>query len=144
MGIAKNKESPDVLKMYDIGFAEYFSTWEITNFHLKQHNPSLPFPELIWIKFHLQIVSWINPVSWMRLFCYWKCTPCYFFYSLWVCKPTLIKMQHIDTILLADKEKNVKKLTMRFWHVSSEWQASSQFQCFVLFELCCTESHALN
>lgn len=26
VGIAKNKESPDVLKVYDIGFVEYFPT----------------------------------------------------------------------------------------------------------------------
>lgn len=32
-------------------------------------------------------------------------------------------------------KKNAKKLTRRFWHVSSEQQANSQLPHFVLFEL---------
>jgi len=89
VGIAKNKVSPDVLKMYDVGFAEYFSTWKISNFHLEQHSPVLPSPEWKRIQFHLQIVSWINPIPWKCLVYYWKWTPWYFSYSLWFCKPTL-------------------------------------------------------
>lgn len=81
LGIAKNKESPDVLTMYNVEFEEYFSTWDVSHFPLEQYDLALLLCDLCEHSF-IYSLSHINPVPWICLFYYQKHTLCYSFYSV--------------------------------------------------------------